>query len=99
MALLADNMVGLMKSILKFFWSPGILICCALAFAGYMAWKEYSINSTLVEESLKGNRNAIAILAKYEKPWKLNEQIIQGAISGNPYALEVLNITPEPLIQ
>lgn len=84
---------------LKFFWGPSIILCALLSFAGYMAWKEYSINNTLVEESLKGNQHAIAILAKYEKPWKLNEQIIRGAISGNPHALEVLKITSEPLIQ
>lgn len=86
-------------SFLKFFWCPDIFVCGLLSFASYMAWKEYSINNILVEESLRENRHAIAILAKYEKPWKLNEQIIQGAISGNLYALEVLKITPEPLIQ
>jgi hypothetical protein len=52
-----------------------------------------------VKESLRGNQHAIAILAKYEKPWKLNEQIVQGALKGNPYALEVLKIAPEPVIQ
>ena len=86
-------------SFLKFFWFPGMLIFGLISFAGYMAWKECRIDNMLVEESLRGNRHAITILAKYEKPWKLNEQIIRGAISGNPYALEVLKISPEPLVQ
>jgi hypothetical protein len=60
-----------------------------------MAWKESRVNNALVEESLKGNRYAVAILAKYEKPWKLDERIVQGAMQGNPYALEVLKIAPE----
>lgn len=91
--------MAMKSSFLKFFWFPGIFIFGLLFFAGYMALKEYNINNTLVKESLRGNRYAIAILAKYEKPWKLNEQIVLGAISGNPYALEVLKIAPEPLVQ
>lgn len=78
---------------LKFDWFLGIFFCGLLSFASYMAWKEQQIQNTLVEESLRGNRYAVAILAKYEKAWKLDERIVLGAMQGNPYALEVLKIT------
>jgi hypothetical protein len=82
-------------SFLKFMSLPGAVIIGLLIFAGYMAWRECKINSHLVEESLRGNRNAIAIMAKYEKPWKLDHRLVYGAVEGNPNALEVLKITPE----
>ena len=56
------------SNFLKAFWFPGIFFGGLLFFGGYMAWKECSINNMLVKESLQGNRHAIAILAKYEKP-------------------------------
>ncbi len=63
-----------------------------LSFSGYMAWKEESIKSSIIEKALKGNHTAIAILAKYEKPWKLDERILDEALKDNPHALQILGI-------
>lgn len=84
-----------MRAFLKYFSLPILLLGVCLSFCCYMAWKECKIQNLLVDESLQGNRYAVAILAKYEKPWKLDERIVNGAIQGNPYALEVLKIAQE----
>lgn len=86
-----ENKPSLLKYLYLFSF-PCLLMIASLSFAGFMAYKEYSCKSDLVEESLRGNRYAIAILTKYEKPWKLEGRIVYGAIQGNPYALEVLKI-------
>lgn len=57
-----------------------------------MAWKEISINNHLVEQSLQGNPAAIEILIKYEKPWKLDERLINEALAGNANAIKVLGL-------
>ncbi len=81
-----------MKKVLKFFWFPGIMMISALSFAGYMAWKEETIKSSVIGKALEGNRTAIAILEKYEKPWKINQRILEEALKNNPYALQILGI-------
>lgn len=53
---------------LKFFGFPAIMLIGVISFAGYMAWKEESIKSSLIRKAFEGNRTAIAILEKYEKP-------------------------------
>ena len=63
-----------------------------LSFAGYMAWKEETIKSSIIEKALKGNHIAIAILEKYEKPWKLDHRILEEALNDNSYALQILGI-------
>ncbi|MCX6989758.1 MAG: hypothetical protein NTX49_01640 [Chlamydiae bacterium] len=81
-----------MRNFLKYFSFPMVLIIGSLSFAGYMAWKEYKINETLVDAALQGNPYAIKILAKYEKPWKLDQRVVLEAINGNQYALQVIEI-------
>lgn len=80
------------RALLLFLSFPCLVMIACLSFACYMAYKECRTNSDLVKESLRGNRYAVAILAKYEKPWKLDERIVYGAMQGNPYALKVLDI-------
>ena len=84
------------KSLFKFIWFPVCLFLGCFSFVGYTVYKEYALNSTLVEKALEGNTYAIKILAKYEKPWKLDERIVLSALEGNQYALEVLKIGQEP---
>jgi hypothetical protein len=81
-----------MKKFLKFFWFPGIMMIGCISFAGYMACKEESLKSDLIGKALGGNRTAIAILEKYEKPWKLDERILEGALNDNRYALQILGV-------
>ena len=81
---------------LKWLTFPIIFFTLVLTFVSYMAWKEYSINNELIEQSLKGNPVAIEILIKYEKPWKLDERLVREAITGNENAIKVLGInTPQ----
>jgi len=80
------------RKFFKFFWFPGIMLVGLISFAGYMAWKEESIKGSLIGKALEGNRTAIAILEKYEKPWKLDERILDEAIKDNPYALQILGV-------
>lgn len=80
------------KKFLKFFGFPAIMLIGLISFAGYMAWKEESIKRSLVGKALNGNRTAIAILEKYEKPWKLDERILDEALKDNPHALQILGI-------
>lgn len=80
------------RRFLKYFSVPILLFILALGPASYFAWKEYSINNELIEQSLKGNPIAIDILVKYEKPWKLDERLIREAIAGNENAIKVLGI-------
>lgn len=80
------------RSFLKWSGIPLILVVMMLIFSGYMAWKEHSIYNGLVDQSLKGNPIAIEILIKYEKPWKLDERLIQEAMAGNQNAIKVLGI-------
>jgi hypothetical protein len=85
-----------MRNFFKFFWFPVLLIAGCVTFASYMAWKEFRTQDALVNEALQGNRYAIAILRKYEKPWKLDTKVIHEALQGNAYALEILKIAPVP---
>lgn len=61
-------------------------------FAGYMAWRECKLKSTLTEQALQGNQNAMAIMTKCHKPWTMDEKIVYEAINGNRFALEILGI-------
>jgi len=63
-----------------------------ISFVGYMAWKEEGRKSSLIGKALEGNRTAIAIMGKYEKPWKLDERILDEALKENPHALQILGI-------
>lgn len=80
-----------MKS-LKFLSVPLLILIGVLSFSIYMAWKECKVKSTLIEEALQGNQTAIAILGKYEKPWKLDEKVVTEALQNNRYALQILGI-------
>lgn len=77
---------------LKFFGLPAVMLIGVISFAGYMAWKEESTKSFLIGKALEGNRTAIAIMGKYEKPWKLDERILDEALKENPHALQILGI-------
>lgn len=80
------------RKFFKFFGFPAVMLIGLLSFAGYMAWKEESMKSSLIGKALDGNRTAIAILEKYEKPWKLDERILDEALKDNPHALQILGI-------
>lgn len=80
------------RKFFKFFGFPVVMLIGLLSFAGYMAWKEESIKSSLIGKALGGNRTAIAILEKYEKPWKLDERILDEALKDNPHALQILGV-------
>lgn len=80
-------------SLFKYLSLPGSILCAILAFTCYMAWKETKIQNDLVESSLKGNPVAIAILIKYEKPWKLDERLLYEALDGNEHAIKVLGLS------
>ncbi len=80
------------RKFLKFFGFPAVMLIGLISFAGYMAWKEESMKSSLIGKALSGNRTAIAILEKYEKPWKLDERIIDEALKDNPHALQILRL-------
>lgn len=82
-----------MREFLKKYWFPCLFFAVLIVFATYTAWKENRVKSGLIEESLRCNRYVIAILAQYEKPWKLDERILQETIQGNPNVLEVLKIS------
>lgn len=82
-------------NLLKFVSLPILAIVCLFSYACYCAWEEVRINDLIVESSLKGNHNAIEILRKYEKPWKLDQRIVNAALDGNEFALQVLGIPLE----
>ncbi len=84
--------MGSCRKFFKFFWIPGVMMVGSISFAGYMAWKEESLKSSLIGKALEGNRTAIAILEKYEKPWKLDERILDEALKDNPHALQILGV-------
>jgi len=84
--------MGSSRKFFKFFGFPAVMLIGLISFAGYMAWKEESMKSSLIGKALEGNRTAIAILEKYEKPWKLDERIIDEALKDNPHALQILRI-------
>lgn len=69
-----------------------VMLIGLISFAGYMSWKEESIKSSLIGKALEGNKTAIAILEKYDKPWKLDERILNEALKDNPHALQILGI-------
>jgi len=81
------------SKLIKIFSFPVLLMVAVLSFVSYMAWKEYSMNNVLVEQSLAGNSTAIEILKKYEKPWKIDERIVYQALEGNVHAIEVLKLS------
>ena len=56
-----------MRFFFRCFSVPIFFCFICVSFVGYLVWKEYKINDILVEESLQGNRYAIAILTKYER--------------------------------
>lgn len=72
---------------------------CLLTFACYNAWQEVKINDHIVEYSLNGNHNAVEILRRYEKPWKLDQRIVNAALEGNEFALKVLGLTTDEVVQ
>jgi hypothetical protein len=80
------------RKFFEFFWFPAVMLIGLISFAGYMVWKEESIKSSLIGKALQGNRTAIAILEKYEKPWKLDERILDEALKDNPHALQILGV-------
>lgn len=84
--------MGSSTKFFKFFGFPVVMLIGLISFAGYMTWKEASIKSSLIGKALEGNRTAIAILGKYEKPWKLDERILDEALKENPHALQILGI-------
>ncbi|MGA8165022.1 MAG: hypothetical protein WB791_08380 [Waddliaceae bacterium] len=84
--------MGSSRKFFKFFGFPAVMLIGIISFAGYMAWKEESMKSSLIGKALGGNRTAIAILEKYEKPWKLDERIIDEALKDNPHALQILKL-------
>ena len=81
-----------MRTFLKYFSIPVLIGLGCISFGGYMAWKEFKFNDALVEAALQGNPYAVKILAKYEKPWKLDQRVILEAVKGNQHALKILNI-------
>lgn len=81
-----------MRNFLKYYWFPMVLIVGSLSFAGYQSWKEFNMKETLVDAALQGNPYAIKILAKYEKPWKLDQRVVLEAINGNQYALQIIDV-------
>jgi hypothetical protein len=83
-----------MKNFLKYFSIPAVLFAGSISFAIYMAWTEEKFKNTVVERALQGNKYAIEILQKYEKPWKLDQRVVYAAIEGNKYAIEILAINP-----
>ena len=84
------------RTFLKYFLLPTLALLLSLSSLSHTLWKEYKTNNLVVEQVLQGNRYAIEILAKYEKPSTLNRQILAEALKGNPYALKVLKID-EPI--
>jgi len=84
--------MGSSRKFFKFFGFPVVMLIGLISFAGYMAWKEESMKSSLIGKALGGNRTAIAILEKYEKPWKLDQRIIDEALKDNPHALQILRL-------
>ncbi len=84
--------LGDLMKFFKYLSIPIVLMCFVLCFSGYKAWKETKIQNDLVEYSLKGNSAAIAILQKYEKPWKLDERLVYEAIAGNEGAIKALGV-------
>ena len=84
--------MGSLKSAFKFLSIPAIILIGSLSLIGYMAWKECKIKSMLIEEALQGNQTAIAILRKYEKPWRLEKSVLEEALKDNPYALQILGV-------
>ncbi len=85
-----------MRNFLKYFSIPGFLIIGCTVLGIYMASKECQIQNMLVDKALQGNRYAIAILRKYEKPWKLDSKVLNEALEGNVFALEILKVDQEP---
>ncbi len=81
-----------MKKLFKFLCFPLAIMVGTLGFASYMAWKEHTVNNNLINRALQGNQIAIAILGKYEKPWKIDKKIIDEALKDNKYALQILGV-------
>ncbi len=81
-----------MRNFLKYFGFSIVLCIGGLSYTGYTSWKEFKIKETLVDAALQGNPYAIKILAKYEKPWKLDQRVVLEAINGNQYALQIIDV-------
>lgn len=81
-----------MKKFLKYYSIPAVLFMASISFAIYMTCKEEKLRNTVVEQALQGNKYAIEILQKYEKPWKLDQRVVYAAIEGNKYAIDILKI-------
>ena len=81
-----------MKKFLKYYSIPAVLCVVSISFAICMAWREEKLKNAVIEQALQGNKYAIEILQKYEKPWKLDQRVVYAAIEGNKYAIEILKI-------
>ncbi len=84
--------MGQSSKFFKFFGFSTALMLGIISFASYMAWQEVSVKNALIGKALEGNHTAIAILGKYEKPWKLETRVLNEALKDNPYALQILGI-------
>ena len=71
---------------------PTIMVTSLASFAGYMTWYERNFQNDLVAQALSGNAQAVKIMVKYEKPWKLDKRVVDAAIQGNQYAIQILGI-------
>lgn len=80
------------SQILKYYSIPILLFILAFGPASYFAWKEHSLNNEITNQALAGNPIAIQVLAKYEKPWKLDEKVVRAALSENEFAIQILGI-------
>jgi len=81
-----------MRTFLKYYSIPAVLFVAAISFCGYMAWSENQLKNVILNEALQGNKQALALMVKYEKPWKLNDKVVRESLKGNQYALEILKI-------
>lgn len=77
----------------KWFSFPIVWLIFVFAFIGYNINKENLCKNNLIETGLEGNPYAISILVKYEKPWNLDERLVQEALKGNENAIKILGIT------
>jgi hypothetical protein len=80
-----------MKKFLSRYW---FLFIFPLGFwpAIHFCIQEEKLKTFIYSEAINGNKKAIHLLKICSNPWKLDDRIVREALTGNPFAQEVLNI-------
>jgi len=76
----------------KILFIPLLLMFGGLGLSCYGFFSKEKMRSELIDQALKGNRIASAILQEYPQTEKLDKRIVKEALKSNPYAIAILNV-------